>query len=147
MKGATFERLVAARFREAFPASEWKRALQSDGAFNSDVHCFKGHGVFRSLWIECNHSNNPPVEAKLQQAERDAARVEPPAQVQGWREIVVWRKTGSSTINVTMRLRTFLELSASHIQTFYCSYEWENLVTIEWDGFIELLTYLTKEMK
>lgn len=143
VKGATFERLVANKMRAAFPGTEWKRALQSDGAWNSDVHCYAGHGILRTLWLECNHSNNPPVEAKLEQAENDSERVEA-TQGAPWRPIVVWRKTGSPVINVSTRLWVLLNLTASRIN-IYGSYKWDDIVTLELVGFNKLLKYAIEE--
>lgn len=69
-KGHTFERLIANKFREAFPeaADEIRRSQQGAGALEPDVITLPG------IWAECQCSNKPDPASKLAQATRDLAK-------------------------------------------------------------------------
>jgi hypothetical protein len=100
-KGHTFERLIANAYRKRWPDAVVRRSQQSHKAHEPDV-------VVEDvpLWTECNHATNANPMAKLLQAERDTADVTETI----W-PVVVWRKTGSRTINATMRMRTLAALT------------------------------------
>lgn len=70
-KGKTFERWVAAQFREAYPfLSSVRRSQQGGGAEQSDVAGVPG------LWIECRDGVADMSRAKLEQAEGDVYRAQ-----------------------------------------------------------------------
>ncbi|HYF53753.1 MAG TPA: hypothetical protein VEA41_05800 [Salinarimonas sp.] len=60
----------------------------------------EGSGV----WLELQDARKPDPEAKLEQAERDAARV-------NGLPIVVWHRIRERKIHASMRLSTLLKLS------------------------------------
>lgn len=68
-KGATFERALVHRFREAMPGADVKRGLQfrGGGAEVPDVDCPVFH-------VEAKHGKKPVVRAALQQAQADAVK-------------------------------------------------------------------------
>jgi hypothetical protein len=98
-KGHSFERLIANAYRKRWPDAVVRRSQQSHKAHEPDV-------VVEDvpLWTECNHATNANPMAKLLQAERDTADVTETI----W-PVVVWRKTGSRTINATMRYGTLMD--------------------------------------
>lgn len=61
-KGASFERELVHRFREAMPGGEVKRGLQSrSGQEVADVDC-------PAFWVEAKRGRKPNVRAALKQA-------------------------------------------------------------------------------
>ena len=70
-KGKTFERWVAAQFREAYPWLDGvRRSQQGGGAEQSDVTGVPG------LWIECRDGVADLSRTKLEQAEGDVYRAQ-----------------------------------------------------------------------
>lgn len=78
-KGHSWERDVAAYFREWFPVRVVRRSQQGDRAYEPDVvvEPFWDNGATpcepdpAGLWPECISSNRPPIWEKLEQAIRD----------------------------------------------------------------------------
>ena len=130
VKGATFERLIASKMRDAFPGTSWRRSRQSDGAAYSDVHCYEGPKKLRRLWLEANHSNAPRPAVKMAQAMRDIGRLDD----QDYHPVVVWRKTGCKAINCTPWLASIYPAAPSAIA-------W-TLVTCEFDDFVNIIRSL-----
>lgn len=120
-KGPSFERLIASKLREVYDPprlveecqvaakarqtavlrelhkrSRVRRSDQGRGAQEPDLVV-----IGCPCWLELNHANDPRPLAKLAQAERDTIATESPL----W-PVVVWQKTRSKTINVTMRTWT-----------------------------------------
>jgi hypothetical protein len=97
-KGHSFERWVADAYRARFDGYTVRRSQQSGGAYEPDVVV---EGL--SLWTECQHANEPTPLLKLAQAERDASAAG------GFRlPVVVWKRSGSRVVNVTLRLWTLV---------------------------------------
>lgn len=95
-KGKTFERAVATAYRERWPDRVVRRALQAEKAHEPDVVV---EGL--PLWTECCCADSRSALSKLMQAERDCLH-----RLHELCPVVVWRKTGAKTTQVTMRLAT-----------------------------------------
>jgi hypothetical protein len=96
-KGATFERAMVHRFREAMPGAEVRRGLQSRGGDEvPDVDC----PVF---WPELKRGRKPVVRAALKQATEAAPKGRVP--------IAVIRDDRSDPF-VVLSLDNFLDLIA-----------------------------------
>lgn len=111
-KGRSFEQLIATCYRETWPAAKVRRSLQAHKPYEPDVVIEPASNLpawVTALWTECQHAQDPTPLDKLAQAERDIAEfnVNRPSTVRGHARvpIVVWRKHGSSTINLTTRLK------------------------------------------
>ena len=107
-KGHNWERQVATMLREAFPKATVRRADQGWGAFDSDV-IVEGDApeIIKRIWWECYCGRQPNlVEGKLQQAERDTAKI--PRRI----PVVAWREHGARRGFVTLRLSTLLFVAA-----------------------------------
>jgi hypothetical protein len=118
-KGRAFEQLVANQYRERWPEATVRRSLQAHRPYEPDVVVEHPAGGSPSrLWTECQHADAPQPLLKLAQAERDilaaekAGRGEP---VPGclWLPVVVWRKSGSSTVYATCRLGVLMCLTGN----------------------------------
>lgn len=97
-KGHDFEREVVKLFRPYFPYA--RRGQQGMGAIEPDV-------TGTDYWVECKCSIKPDVHAAYDQATLDGTfDLGNPLRV----PIVVSRKTGSSSILVTLHWETFSEV-------------------------------------
>jgi hypothetical protein len=101
-KGKRFERDIAARLREVFPATDVRRSSQADRAANSDV-VITGEPLLERLWLELQDARDPTPLAKLQQAERDIA-VARRTDVNYRLPIVIWHRIRERASQVTTRL-------------------------------------------
>lgn len=98
-KGAVFERYVASKLREFFPAAVVKRNQQSDQPYDSDVSVSGANHVVDSLWFECQHAARANPLRKLSQAENDSP---------GDRIPVAVTKSNGCQPTVTLSLEHFL---------------------------------------
>ncbi len=109
-KGTSFERLVANAIRAHAPSAVVRRGKQSHLADEGDVVVeIDGHPLAR-LWIECNHSSKESIATKLAQAEADCAKWDRWVNDQRMVPVVVWRRTGSPSVNVTCRFAALVAL-------------------------------------
>lgn len=105
-KGHTFERLVADAYRKAWPTAQVRRSLQAHQPFEPDVvvEGLEAAHPAQLLWTECQHADAPTPNGKLAQAERDLAALSLPPGHRRRLPVVVWRKSGSKTVNMTTRM-------------------------------------------
>lgn len=99
-KGRSFEQLVADAYRKRWPAATVRRSLQAHQPYEPDV-VIEGHPLGARFWTECQHADSPAPLTKLAQAERDITKLN---SSQPRLPLVVWRKSGSRTVNVTTRM-------------------------------------------
>jgi hypothetical protein len=114
-KGKAFELVVRDQFKIVLPHVAnltIRRSLQAERAWDADL-IVEGDGNLPawllSLWLECEHANDPDPKVKLIQARRDVERFI--ARTSRRRlPLVVWRKTHSRSVYASTDLATLLEL-------------------------------------
>ncbi len=136
-KGHSFERLIATAYRKRWPDRVVRRSIQSHQAFEPDVVV---EGV--PLWTECQHATNASPLVKLAQAERDVRSVTEPIY-----PVVVWRKTGGRTINVTMRLGSMLSMVVADDEVCLKvdTEHWNHVITLDFDEWLECVEFASDE--
>jgi hypothetical protein len=103
-KGRTFEQKVARIIRERWPSAVVHRSSQADRAYDSDVVIEPGDGIpacLPRLWLELTDGRTPNPVAKLEQAERDIARLERADRI----PVVVWHRLREREVWASVRLR------------------------------------------
>jgi len=134
-KGKRFERDIADRIRRRWPKVIVRRSSQAERADNPDVFA-EGDPVLERLWLELQDAKAPTPQAKLAQAERDAAAW---CATRGrgvrW-PVVVWHRLGERTTWVTLRLAVLLDLVAPlpDVQD-----ERQHAVTVTLEAFFDML--------
>ena len=147
-KGKRFERDIAARLREVFPAADVRRSSQADRAANSDV-VVTGDPLLERLWLELQDARDPTPLAKLQQAERDIA-VARRTGVNLRMPVVIWHRIRERASQVTTRLWVLDEIRRRPNGAFQELAEHRPLdvdldeaaVTLDLDAFIAILKAL-----
>lgn len=141
-KGVEFEQRIARDLRGVLPRATVHRSSQADRAYAPDV-VIDGDvpPLVRRLWLECQDSRQPSPLDKLAQAERDTAHHSVATPL----PIVVWHKTGSRTVNVTLRNGEWLHLlfnAAPQIAVGGTCGEIGIPITLDWDHFLDVLKAL-----
>jgi hypothetical protein len=114
-KGKAFELVVRDQIRAAMPHVAnltVRRSLQAERAWDADL-IVEGDGNLPawllSLWLECEHANEPDPRAKLAQARRDVARYT--ARTGRSRlPLVVWRRTRSRSVHASTDMASLMSL-------------------------------------
>ncbi len=131
-KGKGFEQLVADAYRQAWPTATVRRSLQAHRAYEPDV-VIEAHPLGSRFWTECQHADAPTPLVKLAQAERDIAA----CNRTNYLPLVVWRKSGSRTVNVTTRMWVIEALAGRphHMEV------WKDLVvTLDFEEWLAALS-------
>jgi hypothetical protein len=149
-KGKRFERDIAARLREVFPAADVRRSSQADRAANSDV-VITGEPLLERLWLELQDARDPTPLVKLQQAERDIleqARVTHGMSDCTRLPVVIWHRIRERTNQVTTRLWVLDELRdfAPWPQSRSAATP-DTAVTLDLGAFIAILKALTSTQR
>jgi hypothetical protein len=147
-KGKRFERDIAARLREVFPAADVRRSSQADRAANSDV-VITGEPLLERLWLELQDARDPTPLVKLQQAERDIELVRRTS-VNLRLPVVIWHRIHERASQVTTRLWVLDEIRGRPNGAFQELAEHgpldvdldEAAVTLDFDAFIAILKAL-----
>lgn len=131
-KGKRFERDIAARLREVFPATDVRRSSQADRAANSDV-VITGDPLLERLWLELQDARDPTPLAKLQQAERDIELARRASGHPDRLPVVIWHRIHERSHQVTTRLWVVDELRGVSARSRAA------VVTLDLQAFLELV--------
>lgn len=115
-KGKAFELVVRDQIRASLPHVTnltVRRSLQAERAWDADLIVEGDSNLpawLLSLWLECEHANDPDPRVKLEQARRDVARFT--ARMGRSRlPLVVWRKTRARSVYASTDVTTLFTLT------------------------------------